>query len=262
MTANVLPAQVSRFMQAGMNDHVGKPFKRDELLAAIRHWGDGRRHGGTLARDAPPAQSESFDSGTYSEIISLVDEKRRPALLDKLSALLAAWPGPAEAEAMDRDQLAAKAHQLVSAAGILGFQELSELCRELEMTCCIEPPGPDLLTDVNTARLNAFDSYYGSQASWVSRASALDVPAERRACFRQRAERTSGTVPIGGDGGALALRDHARADVRAMAWSGQVSGAGGRLYPAPVRNAAGLAADPESGRDSLGRLGARPGSAG
>ena len=43
---------------------------------------------------------------------------------------------------MDRDQLAAKAHQLVSEAGILGFQELSELCRELEMTCRIEPPGP------------------------------------------------------------------------------------------------------------------------
>ena len=35
MTANVLPDQVARFRRAGMNGHVGKPFKREELYAAI-----------------------------------------------------------------------------------------------------------------------------------------------------------------------------------------------------------------------------------
>lgn len=35
MTANVLPHQVAQFRQAGMNDHVGKPFRKDERLAAI-----------------------------------------------------------------------------------------------------------------------------------------------------------------------------------------------------------------------------------
>ncbi|HEY8381185.1 MAG TPA: PAS-domain containing protein [Microvirga sp.] len=38
MTANVLPQQVAQFRAAGMNDHVGKPFKRDELFAAIERW--------------------------------------------------------------------------------------------------------------------------------------------------------------------------------------------------------------------------------
>ena len=36
MTANVLPAQVLQFEAAGMDDHVGKPFKQDALHEAIR----------------------------------------------------------------------------------------------------------------------------------------------------------------------------------------------------------------------------------
>ncbi len=38
MTANVLPRQISQFRSAGMDDHVGKPFKREELHAAIERW--------------------------------------------------------------------------------------------------------------------------------------------------------------------------------------------------------------------------------
>jgi PAS domain S-box-containing protein len=35
MTANVLPQQIESFRRAGMDAHIGKPFKREELLAAI-----------------------------------------------------------------------------------------------------------------------------------------------------------------------------------------------------------------------------------
>jgi len=38
MTANVLPQQVKQFRAAGMDDHIGKPFKRDELYAAVERW--------------------------------------------------------------------------------------------------------------------------------------------------------------------------------------------------------------------------------
>jgi signal transduction histidine kinase/ActR/RegA family two-component response regulator len=40
MTANVLPQQVTKFREAGMNDHIGKPFKREELLETIARWSD------------------------------------------------------------------------------------------------------------------------------------------------------------------------------------------------------------------------------
>ncbi|WP_375455334.1 ATP-binding protein [uncultured Methylobacterium sp.] len=38
MTANVLPADVERFRAAGMDDHIGKPFRRAELYAVIDLW--------------------------------------------------------------------------------------------------------------------------------------------------------------------------------------------------------------------------------
>ncbi|SFV09365.1 Signal transduction histidine kinase [Methylobacterium sp. 174MFSha1.1] len=38
LTANVLPQQVAQFRAAGMDDHVGKPFRPDELLATVERW--------------------------------------------------------------------------------------------------------------------------------------------------------------------------------------------------------------------------------
>ena len=52
MTANVLPQQVAQFRAAGMNDHVGKPFKRDELYATIARWS-----GGSSPREDAPGRS-------------------------------------------------------------------------------------------------------------------------------------------------------------------------------------------------------------
>ena len=42
MTANVLPHQMSEYLAAGMQGHIGKPFKREALLATVEHWA-GRR---------------------------------------------------------------------------------------------------------------------------------------------------------------------------------------------------------------------------
>jgi signal transduction histidine kinase/ActR/RegA family two-component response regulator len=38
LTANVLSGQIERFREAGMNDHVGKPFRASELLDAVQRW--------------------------------------------------------------------------------------------------------------------------------------------------------------------------------------------------------------------------------
>jgi PAS domain S-box-containing protein len=38
MTANVLPEQIARCLEAGMDDHLGKPMRPGELLNAIVHW--------------------------------------------------------------------------------------------------------------------------------------------------------------------------------------------------------------------------------
>jgi signal transduction histidine kinase/CheY-like chemotaxis protein len=38
LTANVLPEQVQSFKAAGMNDFMGKPFRREELLSRVDRW--------------------------------------------------------------------------------------------------------------------------------------------------------------------------------------------------------------------------------
>ena len=38
MTGNVLPHQVKSFLDAGMNDHVGKPIERAKLYDNVRRW--------------------------------------------------------------------------------------------------------------------------------------------------------------------------------------------------------------------------------
>jgi signal transduction histidine kinase len=52
MTANALPEQIREFYQAGMNDHVAKPFKQQELHEAIRR---------TIELPSEPILTKHFD---------------------------------------------------------------------------------------------------------------------------------------------------------------------------------------------------------
>ena len=42
MTANVLPEQIAKCLEAGMDDHIGKPISPAALLGALSRWADGR----------------------------------------------------------------------------------------------------------------------------------------------------------------------------------------------------------------------------
>jgi CheY-like chemotaxis protein len=53
MTAHVIPREVERFLAAGMNDHIGKPFKREALYAKLAKW----CHPNSPATVAPLARS-------------------------------------------------------------------------------------------------------------------------------------------------------------------------------------------------------------
>jgi CheY-like chemotaxis protein len=50
MTANVLPEQIARCLDAGMDDHLGKPMHPGDLLGAIARWTAETRE--VLARSA------------------------------------------------------------------------------------------------------------------------------------------------------------------------------------------------------------------
>ncbi len=123
MTASSLPQQVGAYFGAGMNGHVGKPFKRDELVAAVVRWS--RR----LAAE-PPAQA-ILDRPTYEGVVAMLGAEKSHVLLDALANQLAQLPTDI-ARPLERQRLAREAHSIVSSAGLLGFAALSDLARRVE----------------------------------------------------------------------------------------------------------------------------------
>ena len=51
MTANVLPDHVKRCLEAGMDDHIGKPISPASLLGALSRWSLGREAGAMADRE-------------------------------------------------------------------------------------------------------------------------------------------------------------------------------------------------------------------
>ncbi|GJE18129.1 PAS domain S-box protein [Methylobacterium marchantiae] len=136
MTANVLPEQLAQLTAAGMDDHVGKPFKRDALYATIARWTPR-----SMAADTPlPAEDSTIlDHAVFDSLQDMVGQERARALLSMLADELVDRFGQSsktvDLTAMDRSELAYGAHVMVSAAGLLGFVGLSDLCREIEVAC-------------------------------------------------------------------------------------------------------------------------------
>jgi PAS domain S-box-containing protein len=129
MTANVLPQQIGAFRQAGMNDHLAKPFKREELFKVLSRWIQAVEH--APRRDACGVQS----SEAFENLTALMGAERAYRLLDQLADKLGhSFKGIVDSEE-DRRRIAQDAHVLVSAAGMLGFLSLSRDCAELEQAC-------------------------------------------------------------------------------------------------------------------------------
>ena len=135
MTANILPQQIAELREAGMDDHVGKPFRRADLFATIGRWTGPHRQ----ARPAPQAAQDHaragqvdpavLDAGVLGAMETSFGADRVGGLLDLLASELSQRFRPSET---DRLQIAQDAHAMIPAAAMLGFIGLSSLCREVE----------------------------------------------------------------------------------------------------------------------------------
>jgi CheY-like chemotaxis protein/HPt (histidine-containing phosphotransfer) domain-containing protein len=128
MTANVLGKQVKSFREAGMNDHVGKPFKKAELLQKVKTWLQ------TTRLETPPTSilPAQPDVANFAQLQELMGAEWVTSGLVRLRQQIEVVFGKETAALDDRNQLAKDAHALVSHSGLLGFKELSRLCSELE----------------------------------------------------------------------------------------------------------------------------------
>lgn len=135
LTANVLPQQVEQFRQAGMDDHVGKPFQPATLLRAVARRMPALSPGKAVLAEEPVAAAEPvFDRGVFDRLETIGEDRLR-GLLRGFADQLRALPDRPDDPALDREQLVKQAHNLIAQAGMLGFMELSETCRELEAAC-------------------------------------------------------------------------------------------------------------------------------
>lgn len=61
MTANVLPQDIERALQAGMNDHIAKPLQIEQMFATLEHWMPNQAHQTHLVQ---PAEKEPYRPNT------------------------------------------------------------------------------------------------------------------------------------------------------------------------------------------------------
>jgi signal transduction histidine kinase/DNA-binding NarL/FixJ family response regulator/HPt (histidine-containing phosphotransfer) domain-containing protein len=174
MTANVLPQQVAAFRAAGMNEHVGKPFKREELFAAIERCLAAAPHSPrpslAPAEDAlrpleryfveasadpspaiPSDAPAAFHPETYGSIAKLLGREKINRLLGQLAGQLKDRFEVRPKGAPECAALAKEAHKLVSSAGMLGLVGLSERCARLEAALIAHEDERDCLEDVRAA---------------------------------------------------------------------------------------------------------------
>jgi PAS domain S-box-containing protein len=145
MSANVLADQVQTFIEAGMNDHVGKPISRAALFAAISRHTEVRSV--EQAPAASPATLAAFNQVTYESTAALLSAERLDTHLATFHTQLDALAG----EVLDPGGLGALAHKLVNQSGLFGFDELAALCRDLDQCCSGNLPLGDRLERARTA---------------------------------------------------------------------------------------------------------------
>lgn len=133
LTANVLSEQVEVLRTAGMNDHVGKPFRRVDLLRAIERCcrGEPDSHGSCGERE-PVSQAAVLDRSVLDELVQLAGPAQVVTWLGSVGAQIEAIYPSDLAVADLTDAFLALNHTLIAQAGMLGFKALSDACRTLE----------------------------------------------------------------------------------------------------------------------------------
>jgi CheY-like chemotaxis protein/HPt (histidine-containing phosphotransfer) domain-containing protein len=149
LTANAVSGDKERCLEAGMDDYVSKPVRRDVLLAAIAHW----THPSTIVVTSPPITVDAPLAAPAATGTPVIDPKalqtlrelQRPGRPDLLTRVidLFALDAPRLLSAMrnavaqsDAEALRHAAHTLKSTSANVGATMLAVNCREIEQLAC------------------------------------------------------------------------------------------------------------------------------
>jgi len=121
MTAHVLPQQVETFLEAGMNDHIGKPIELAKFLKMIRRWQPGADNGGVSLEP----DSSDFDQSALDTFVLAVGVEKAMFIAHKfLESLSGAFKSTFH-------ETQREAHGLINTAGVLGLSGFVGACRRI-----------------------------------------------------------------------------------------------------------------------------------
>jgi signal transduction histidine kinase/DNA-binding response OmpR family regulator len=145
ISANAMQDDKECCLAAGMDDHLAKPFKLEELKNKLAHWTAAKQQtsGGEpkpslAAAPQPAADSESVDWSSLDRIAQL-QRPGRPNVVEKIvNGFRAATPAGIDAidaalAAKNFQRVRENAHKLKSSSANVGATALSSLFRELEV---------------------------------------------------------------------------------------------------------------------------------
>ena len=135
MTAAVMPNEVTRCLEAGMDGHVAKPMDLTALLAAVSDILENRPRRSRAAVEEPnPAGPTLIDHTTLQELRAAVGPGRLPRLIgvfaDETRARVARLTSTDDVSVIEEE-----AHGLKSAAGTFGAAALRSIASSLEEAC-------------------------------------------------------------------------------------------------------------------------------
>jgi CheY-like chemotaxis protein/HPt (histidine-containing phosphotransfer) domain-containing protein len=150
MTANAMVGDREKVLAAGMNDHIAKPFKVDEMLTTLARW----------IRKAPSKAEAPAALDTGAALAGLGGNKRLYQRLLRMFVEREADFGEhfaAARAAADTEATVRLAHDLKCEAALLGAMALSEAAAAMERACSQHAAAHDIdaLFDTVTAQLES-----------------------------------------------------------------------------------------------------------
>ncbi|MCP4618153.1 MAG: response regulator [Bradyrhizobium sp.] len=140
LTANALPGEAERCLEAGMNAHVPKPVNWPSLLAIIERFVLGERRDAvhplrrTMEKPVKPdasAQAAIFDNAVLARLHNSIGAMNATRLL-RLFSVEAQQRFLPQSGATDHVAICREAHSFGGAADMLGFHALAKACADLQ----------------------------------------------------------------------------------------------------------------------------------
>ncbi|MGB1110069.1 MAG: response regulator, partial [Gammaproteobacteria bacterium] len=149
MTANVMQADIERALDVGMNDHIGKPFKVDELFATMARWITPAQPAPQLEDESPARVDDTGEADVDAALEALdfnhIDKQSGLIFVGEIKDLYlsilhdfrtenlnACAEMKALKEAGDLEALITQIHTLKSVAATIGAQPLSKQAEQAE----------------------------------------------------------------------------------------------------------------------------------